>query len=366
MNILILAHDAEGLYRPRHELLKALRQVGHRVIVSIPRGTYYDKVSALVDEVVDTPIERRGMNPVKDLQLIMFYRRLMKKTKPDCVLSYAIKPNLYGGIVAIKNHIPYMPNITGLGTAFDKGGLIRTYIVHLYKMISAKAHCAFLQNVANMEALEQLGIHWGKVILLPGSGVNLNDYRAFDYPSDDGKFRFVLISRIMRDKGIHELIDAARLLGKRVTNVEFHILGYCENGYAKKMGEWAKEHNIFYHGPQDDVRPFLKMCSGLIHPSYHEGMSNVCLEAAASARPILASDIPGCRETFDEGITGIGFAPRDANSLVEAIERFMSLSYEERKKMGLRGRNKMEREFDRQIIVNAYLSEIQRIAKKVL
>ncbi len=365
MNILILAHNAEGLYRPRRELMQALKKDGHNITVSIPRENYYEEVSSLVDEVVDTPIERRGKNPVKDLKLLYFYHRLMKKMKPDCVLSYAIKPNLYGGMAAQKNHIPYMPNITGLGTAFDKAGPIRALIVRIYRKIAEKAQCAFLQNEANKEALEKFGICWKKSILLPGSGINLNEYNAFDYPSDSGKFRFLYISRIMRDKGIHELMYAAHRLGEQFENLEFHILGYCEDGYTEKMSEWAKAKNVIYHGSQNDVRPFLKMCDCIVHPSYHEGMSNVCLEAAASARPILASDIPGCKETFDDGITGIGFTPRDANSLENAIKRFMRLPYEERKNMGLRGRKKVEREFDRRIVINAYLKEIQKIEKKV-
>lgn len=361
MNILVLAHNAEGFYRPRRELMQALKQEGHKVIVSVPRGTFFDKIAALADEVVDTPIERRGTNPIKDLRLLYFYHRLMKKMKPDCVLSYAIKPNLYGGMAAQNNHIPYMPNVTGLGTAFDKAGPIRAFIVRMYRNIAKKAQCAFLQNSANQEALEKFGIRWKKTVLLPGSGINLDDYRACDYPDNDGKLRFLFISRIMRDKGIHELIDAARGLGEHFENLEFHILGYCENGYEDKIAAWAKEKNIFYHGPQEDVRPFLARCDCLVHPSYHEGMSNVCLEAAASARPILASDIPGCRETFDDGITGIGFAPRDTDSLRNAIERFMNLSYEERKCMGLRGRKKVEQKFDRSIVIRAYMEEIQKI-----
>lgn len=366
MDILVLAHDAEGLYRPRRELMQALKQAGHKVTVSIPQGRYYDKVSALVDEVVDTPIERRGMNPVKDLRLLYFYHRLIKNRKPDCVLSYAIKPNLYGGIAARKNHVPYIPNITGLGTAFDKAGPVREFIVLMYRGIAKKAQCVFLQNKANQETFEKQGIHWKKAVLVPGSGVNLDEFRVCEYPRDDGKFRFLFVSRIMRDKGIHELLEAACILGERHENLEFHILGYCEDGYTEKMNTWEKEKNIFYHGPQDDIRPFLAMCDCLVHPSYHEGMSNVCLEAAASARPVLASDIPGCRETFDDGITGIGFAPRDADSLGNALERFMSIPYEERKKMGLCGRKKVEEEFDRKLVIQAYLDEIQKITRKAL
>lgn len=360
MTILILAHQAEGLYRPRRELMQALKHEGYKVIVSIPRGPYYDQVAALVDEVVETPIERRGMNPIKDLRLLLFYHRLMRRIKPDCILSFAIKPNLYGGIAAQKNHIPYMPNITGLGTAFDKAGPVRAVVVRMYRKIAGKTQCAFLQNKANKEILEKYGIHWRNPVLIPGSGVNLMDYSADEYPEDDGTFRFLFISRIMRDKGIHELMDAARILGERHDNLEFHILGYCEEGYTSLMDEWAKGKNVFYHGHQDDTRPFMAKCDCLIHPSYHEGMSNVCLEAAASARPILASNIPGCKETFDDGISGIAFEPRDADSLVEAIEKFIHLTSENRKHMGLRGRKKVEREFDRQIVVNAYLKEIKK------
>ena len=166
MNILVLAHNAEGFYRPRRELMQALKQCGHKVVVSVPRGNCYDKISAIVDEVVDTPIERRGKNPFKDLRLWYFYRRLMKVVKPDCVLSYAIKPNLYGGMAAQTCNIPYMPNITGLGTAFDKAGPVRALIVRMYRKIAGGAQCAFLQNKANQEELESFGIHWKRPVLI--------------------------------------------------------------------------------------------------------------------------------------------------------------------------------------------------------
>ncbi|TYZ26671.1 glycosyltransferase family 4 protein [Selenomonas caprae] len=359
MKILILAHHAEGLYLPRRELMMRLKEDGHTVLTAIPTGRCFDKVAAIVDGVFPAPVKRRGMNPFSDIKLIWFYYRLLKKLNPDCVLTYTIKPNLYGGMVARACNVPYLMNITGLGTAFAKENLLCRIATLMYKVVAGHEQCVFFQNADNRQILERRGVSWKKPILIPGSGVNLKHFNKQTYPNDDGKVRLLFISRIMRDKGIHELVSAAKILKNKYPNIEFHILGNCEDDYASKMEMWSKEPNIIYHGGQRDTRPFMKACDALLHPSYHEGMSNVCLEAAATARPIIASNISGCREIFDEMISGIGFEPHNVNSLVKAIETFINLPYETRKNMGICARKKVEEKFDRNLVIQAYMDELE-------
>ena len=363
MRILILAHHAEGLYLPRRELMMQLKDAGHEVIASIPTGKCYDKVAEIVDLVIPSPVKRRGMNPVEDIRLLHFYYKLLKKLKPDCILSYAIKPNLYGGMAAKVCHIPYIMNITGLGTAFNKDNLLCKLVSTMYKCVAGYEQCIFFQNIGNLRILESNGIHWKNPVLIPGSGVNLQLHSYEKYPAETEGIRFLFVSRILREKGIYELAEAAHNIKKEYPNVEFHVLGKCEAGYEAVMNKWHKEGIFIYHGHQTDVHGFLKNSHALIHPSYYpEGMSNVCLEAAATGRPVLTTnDIYGCKETFDNHITGIGFPSRDTQALENAIREFLSLSPIERDKMGKMGRRKMEKEFDRQIVINAYFKELAKI-----
>lgn len=365
MKILILAHHAEGLYLPRRELMMQLKAAGHIVIASIPQGKFYEKVAAIVDEVIETPVRRRGTNPIKDLRLIFFYRRLLKQYKPDCILSFAIKPNLYGGMMGRWYHIPYLMNVTGLGTAFAKDNLLCRVATFLYKLVAGHEQTIFFQNEGNRLTLERYGVFWKNPVLIPGSGVNLELHKFEEYPSDEDGIKFVFVSRILQEKGIYELASAARTIHKEYSQVEFHVLGKCEAGYEPIMQKWHNEGVFIYHGHQADVHSFLKKAHALIHPSYYpEGMSNVCLEAAATGRPVLTTnDIYGCKETIDDGRTGIGFPARDSNALTEAIRKFLKLSYQEKRKMGENGRKKMEREFDRQLVVNSYMKEINRLAE---
>jgi galacturonosyltransferase len=167
----------------------------------------------------------------------------------------------------------------------------------------------------------------------------------------------------MKAKGIDELLEAIERVKNKYSNVQLDIVGFCEEDYSDKLKEYEKQEFIKYHGQQDDIHTFIKDCHALVLPTYHEGMANVLLEAASTGRPVLASNIPGCKETFDEGVSGLGFEVKNVDSLVKAIIKFIDLPYEEKKAMGIAGRKKMEREFDRNIVVNAYLEEINRVIK---
>ena len=361
--VLILANSASGLYDFRNELVLALLQE-NEVYVSLPDE---EKAPALAREgckVFHTPIDRRGVNPVRDIRLFADYFRLMRRIKPDVVLTYTIKPNIYGNLCCRILRIPYLANITGLGSAFENGGLVQKIVVFLYRMALKKAQCIFFQNKTNQEIFAQYGIRGHRTRLVPGSGVNLDRHTYKEYPAK-ARTVFLYVGRLMKEKGIDELIYAASRLHEEAPEVLFRLVGNYEEDYRARVEAYEKQNIVEHTDYQKDVTPFYQEASAVLMPSYHEGMSNVILEASASGRPVLASQIPGCQEGFEDGVTGFGFAPRDKEALLCALRRFMALSGEERAQMGKRARAKMEREFDRRQVVQAYMEEIENCKNKI-
>lgn len=359
--ILILANSDIGLYNFRKELLIRLIDENHQVYISVPPGIRCDEIEDLGCVIVDTFIDRRGTNLKSDLKLFLEYIKIIFKIKPDLVLSYTIKPNIYGGLACRLLNINNITNITGLGSALQNEGKVRTFLLRLYKISLTKSKYVFFQNIANRQFFKdnQLAEKADKV-LIPGSGVNIDNHQVLPYPQKKTT-EFVFIARVMRDKGIEEYFEAVKYIKNRYTDVVFHICGSCEEDYLEQIEEMVDMKMLIYHGMVKDIREIHKQTHCVVNPSYHEGMSNVLLEAAAAARPILASDIPGCKETFDNNVSGIGFQSRSANSLIEAIELFLSLPYDEQKEMGQKGRVKMEKEFNRNIIVDSYIDKINRL-----
>lgn len=355
--ILILANCASGLYDFRNELLLALLEE-YEVHVSLPDEWEVPQLSEEGCIVHHTDLDRRGVNPIRDIGLIAGYYRLLKQIKPSVVLTYTIKPNIYGSLCARLLKIPYVVNITGLGSAFEKEGILKKLVIGLYRMALNKAECVFFQNAKNRELFSTFGIRGKSDRLVPGSGVNLARHIWEEYPSREDVVRLLYVGRIMKEKGIDELLFAADRIKKEYPEVIFEIVGSYEEDYRETLERKEKEGIVALTGYQKEIHPFYKQASAVVVPSYHEGMSNVVLEASATGRPVLASDIPGCREGFDDGVTGIGFAPRDGEAFLTAVRKFLELSYEERMEMGKKARLKMEREFDRKIVVSAYLEEI--------
>lgn len=358
--VLVLANCASGLYDFRNELLLALLQK-YEVHVSLPDE---EDVPELAQEgciLHHTKLDRRGINPVKDSKLLADYWKLMKEIRPNVVLTYTIKPNIYGSLCARIRKIPYMVNITGLGSAFEEGGILLRIVVFLYRIALKGASCVFFQNAKNREIFSECGIQGKKDRLVPGSGVNLERHMWEQYPSQNELVRFLYVGRIMKEKGMDELLYVAEKIKQEYPNVLFEIVGSYEDDYREIVEEKQKAGIVHLTGYQKNIHPYYKAASAVVVPSYHEGMSNVVLEAAATGRPVLASDIPGCQEGFDDGKTGIGFIPRDKEAFLGAVRHFLNLSYEERNRMGFNARKKMEREFDRQKVVDAYLEEIEQI-----
>jgi len=360
MKVLVLSNFGMGLYKFRKELLQELIMQGHDVIVSLPYDEYVPLLENLGCEYIEAYVDRRGTNPISDMKLLFSYIKIINKIKPDIVLTYTIKPNVYGGIACRITKTPYLPNITGLGTAVENEGIMQKITLNLYKIALKNAECIFFQNEPNRQFFIDRGIIKNKSKVIPGSGVNLEQHRFEDYPNDKESIRLLFIGRIMKAKGIDELLEAAKRIKESHKFVEFHFVGFCEEGYSEELRELNDSGIIFYHGQQDDVHEYIKASHATILPSYHEGTSNVLLESASTGRPILASNVTGCKETFDEGISGIGFEAKSVKSLIDAIQKFLDLPYEKKRQMGIAGRKKMEQEYDRKIVTNAYLEQISR------
>lgn len=358
--VLILANNASGLYDFRNELLLRLLQE-YEVHVSLPDEDTVPEIAGEGCIVHHTDLERRGMNPIKDGKLMLDYARLIKKIRPNAVLTYTIKPNIYGSLICRISRIPYIVNITGLGSAFEDGGILQKIVVVLYKMALKKAECVFFQNSRNRDIFAGFGIKGKKERMVPGSGVNLDRHVFETYPEMDEPIKIVFVGRIMKEKGIDELLYGAEKIKQQYPNVIFELIGSFEDDYKELIEKKEQEGIVRFVGYQKIIHPYYKKSSAAIVPSYHEGMSNVILEASATGRPVLAADIPGCREGFNDGITGIGFEPRQQQACYEAIKRFVELPYEDRREMGQRARQKMEKEFDRRIVVESYIEEIQQI-----
>lgn len=359
--ILILTNNIGGLHSFRKEVVKAIVDAGYEVYISEPdddeRVRYFEEIGC---HIVKTSFNRRGMNPVEDFKLMLEYRKMIKRLKPKALLSYTIKPNIYGGIACRLTGTPQLANVTGLGDAVENGGWLQKLTVGLYKTGIGKAECVFFQNATNKQFCEKHGIIGRKTRLLPGSGVNLEHHRFQELPPD-GVIKFLFISRLLRDKGTEEFLEMAKVVKANYRNVEFRILGWCEGDYKQQLDELVREGVVSYLGSTSDVRPYLADVHCTIMPSYHEGMSNVNLESAANGRPVITTDVPGCRETVDDGVTGFLVKPRDAESLIDGVERFLAMPYEAKQRMGQMAREKVEREFDRKIVVKAYLEELEAL-----
>jgi lipopolysaccharide/colanic/teichoic acid biosynthesis glycosyltransferase/glycosyltransferase involved in cell wall biosynthesis/nucleoside-diphosphate-sugar epimerase len=359
--VLFLVNHDVVIYNFRLELVERLIKEGFEVHISCPYGERIDDLVNLGVIYHNINIERHGMNFLKEWNLLHQYAQLVEEVQPLIILTYTIKPNIYGGIVARKNRIPFIANITGLGVSVENGGIKQKAILCLYKIGLFGAETVYFQNTENERFMLKHRIINGNYELLPGSGVNLIQHKFEKYPEVKDPLIFTTIGRIMKDKGIDELLDAANIVKKKYPNVQFRLIGFFDDNYQSKVEKAVKKGIVEYIEQQKDIHPFIKESHAIIHPSHHEGMSNVLLESAATGRPVIASKIPGCREAFDEGVSGFGFEAQNANDLVRAIQKFINLPYVNKMEMGKNGRLKMESSFDRNIVVEKYLDRITEI-----
>lgn len=363
-HILMITNDTVFAYNLRREIIERLIKDKYKVTLAAEVQLFQEEFKAIGCNLIDIPTARQGTNLVQDLLLFFRYFRMLKKAKPDIVLTNNIKPNVYAGICCRMLRITYITNVTGLGTPVESPGPLQKLTVRMYKSGVKKARSIFFQNSENMDFFQERNMVSPKsnVVLLPGSGVNLESHPVLPYP-EDGQINLLFVARILKEKGIDLYLAAAKRIRKERPDVVFHVCGGCDDqSYEQILKEAQERGDIIYHGAQKDMMPFFAMAHCIVHSSYYpEGMSNVLLESAAVGRPIIATDRSGCRETVDDGVSGYCIPIKDEEALVEAINKILSLPWEARRDMGLAGRAKIEREFDRRIVVEKYMTEIDEV-----
>lgn len=358
MRVMILANFDLGLYQFRKELIQELLK-DNEVIISLPYGELVEPLKNMGCKFIDTPVDRRGINPITDIKLFQNYRRLLKKEKPDIVITYTIKPNVYGGLACRMAKIPYAVNITGLGTAFQGNGMLRKIVTQMYKAGCKKAKVVFFENVENRKIfIDEKIVMEEKACLLNGAGVNLEQFHVLEYPTDNSVTRFLFIGRVMQEKGINELFSAMQKLVADGCRCSLDVLGGYEEDYKGIIEKYESEGWLHYRGYQKDVRPYIEKCHCFVLPSWHEGMANTNLECAASGRPVITSNIHGCLEAVEDGVSGYLCEKQNAEDLYQVMKKFTVLSNEDRKAMGLAGREHMEECFDKKAVIERTMSKL--------
>lgn len=357
MKILIITNHSYMLYRFRRELIAQL-QLDHEVVLSMPFVGHEEDFMAMGLRCIETDVDRRGINPKTDLKLLLTYWKMLRQERPDLVITYSIKPNIYAGLVCSMLKIPFCSNVQGLGTAFQRKGLAQ-FVTLLYKAALRKAKVVFFENEGNAQEFTHRRIlPREKITVLPGAGINLEAYPLMPYPENAG-VHFLYLGRIMKEKGVDELFAAARRLYEELgDHVQLDLVGFFDDDYDAQVNALVSDGIAVFHGFQTDPKPYYAATDCVVLPSYHEGMSNVLLEAAAIGRPVITSDIHGCKEAVEPGVSGLLCRVRDEESLYQQMYQMAALSRQQREAMGLAARQKVEREFDKQAVVNQTIQAI--------
>ena len=360
--ILIITNHSYMLYRFRKELIQKLLE-DSEVVISTPFVGHETDLKELGANCIKTEVDRRSINPFTDLKLLHTYKTILKQEKPDLVITYSIKPNIYAGYLCGKMKIPFCANVQGLGTAFQKA-LLSNLVTVMYRTAFRKVETVFFENQANAQAFVRRRILPAKKeVVLSGAGINLEEYRYRQYPNNE-KVHFLYLGRIMKEKGMDELFAAVEQLRKNGCEFVLDLVGFFEDEYKKQVEQLQSEGVVRFYGFQENPKPYYAQTDCVVLPSYHEGMSNVLLEAAASGRAIITTDIPGCREAVDNGKSGMLCKVKSTDSLYKAMKRFTELSREKRELMGKAGREKMEREFDKKKVVEETVKVITKAMTK--
>jgi glycosyltransferase involved in cell wall biosynthesis len=366
--ILISINTSWNIINFRLGLLQALEKEDYKIIVLAPKDSYSELFQDYNFEYYDIEMNNKGTNPIEDLKLTISYYKILKKIKPDLILNYTIKPNIYGTIAANLLSIPTINNIAGLGTLFVNENFITKIAKYLYKYSQDKASKVFFQNNEDFELFTSSGlVDIMKSDVLPGSGVNTEKFQPIEKTKNLDKIVFLLISRMLWDKGVGEYVEAARILTKKYPNVEFQLLGFLDvaNKSAiskEQMDTWVKEGIINYLGTSDNVKNEISNADCMVLPSfYREGTPRTLLESASMAKPIITTDNIGCKDVVNDEETGYLCKVKDSIDLALKLELIINMSEEERKTMGQKGREKIIKEYDEKIVINKYLDAVKEI-----
>jgi glycosyltransferase involved in cell wall biosynthesis len=358
---------AWNLVNFRAGLIRALVAEGYEVVAVAPHDEYAPRLAALGCRFVPLPMDNQGTHPGRDLLLLWRFVRMLRRERPAVFLGYTVKPNVYGSLAAHALGIPVVNNIAGLGAVFIRDSLVTRVVRGLYQLALGRSKRVFFQNDEDLRLFVEGGLVRPEVTgRVPGSGIDLSRFVPAPLPAAGARVRFLLIARMLWDKGVGEYVAAARTLRQRYPDAEFCLLGFLDvqNPAAisrEQMDEWVAEGVVNYLGVSDDVREQIAQADCVVLPSYREGTPRTLLEAAAMARPLIATDAVGCREVVEDGVNGYLCRVKDADDLADRMERMIKLSHEERTAMGLRGREKVEREFDERFVIDAYLKAIKDV-----
>lgn len=369
IHVLMTVNAAWNIWNFRKPLVEALLADGHSVTVLAPPDEGSEKLAAVGCAVRPLAMRVDGLNPLEDLQLARRFGRVFREEAPNIVLSYTIKNNIFGAGAARAEGVPFVPNVTGLGTAFLSGRLLETVSVQLYRRAFARLPCVFFQNADDRDLFVRHRIvHEAQTRLLPGSGIDLARFAPAPLPDPVAPPVFLMIARLLRDKGVIEFVEAARRIRASHPGTRFRLLGALgpQNRTAidpAMVAGWVAEGVVEYCGVTDDVRPHIAAASCVVLPSYREGAPRTLIEAAAMARPVIATDVPGCRTVVQDGVTGLLCRVRDAASLADAMACFLALSAPAQAAMGEAGRAKIAREFDQALVIDAYREVIATLAR---
>ncbi|MEY3307339.1 MAG: lipopolysaccharide core biosynthesis mannosyltransferase LpcC [Pseudomonadota bacterium] len=368
MHILMTVNAAWNILNFRRPLVEALAGAGHRITVLAPPDDAVPELERMGCRVRPLKMSVKGLNPLEDLKLQRRFGRIFRDERPDAVLSYTIKNNVFGARAAKSAGVPFLPNVTGLGTAFLSGKLLQTVTEQLYRRSFATLPVVFFQNADDRSLfIDRRLVQPDQARLLPGSGIDLQRFAPAPMPAAEAPPVFLMIARLLRDKGVLEFVEAARMVKTRYPQTRFQLLGAVgsENRSAidrLTVKDWVAEGVVEYLGTTADVRPAIAAASCVVLPSYREGAPRTLIEAAAMARPLIATNVPGCRAVVDHDVSGFLCRVRNAESLAAEMERFLVLPPEARQAMGAAGRAKMEREYDQALVVDAYRAALDVIA----
>lgn len=371
MHVLFTINTSWNVWHFRRPVVETLLESGHQVSVLAPPDETVQQLTKLGCSCFSLPMNAKGLNPLDELRLLQTYRRMLQQIQPDIVLSYTIKNNVFGALAAKSLRLPFIPNVSGLGTGFLSGGVLQFIVEQLYRRAFNRMPVVFFQNSDDREEfVERRLVKATQARVLPGSGIDLEHYSSVQL-RPNGASIFLMIGRLLRDKGVFEFVEAARQVKAERPDVRFQLLG--ESGYenrtaisAETVEEWVQEGVVEYLGTTSDVRPAIEAASCVVLPSYREGTPRTLLEASSMARPVIATDVPGCNTVVDNGETGLLCEVRSATSLAEAIRELLALSHQQKAEMGQAGRAKMEREYDQSLVVQAYRKAIQELTDQPL
>ena len=367
--IAIVINTSWNIYNFRVGLLKALQEEGYKIIAIAPHDAYSRKLESLGFEYHEIKMHNKGTNPVEDAKLIWDFYTLYKKLKPDALLHYTIKPNIYGAMAAKMLGIPVISNISGLGTVFLEDSLSSKVARFLYKIALKSPKKVFFQNSYDQALFVDSNlVEKSKTELLPGSGIDSKKFAPMVVPKKSDSMTFLLVARLIKDKGIVEYVNAARQLSK-ICDAKCYILGAYYEGNpsaisSKQMQKWQDEGLVTYLGVSDDVASHMASVDCVVLPSYREGLSRVLLEAASMGKALITTAVPGCQEVVEDGVNGYLCEVKNSASLQKAMEKMISLPPEERERMGKKGREKVIAEFDEKIVIDRYKEALLEILPK--